>query len=87
MVAPPDPGLTPPLQVRDYYYRLQKRLNRLLAKELQFDGKSPAPLHQAMLKFWEVVRSSRQGAGRRTVEGPRSRVAAMRGGGAGGTAR
>ena len=51
------------MQVRHYYYRLIKRLNRILGKESALDTKNPMQVHQSMIKFWEVV----SGGGRRCL--------------------
>jgi hypothetical protein len=42
-------------QVRHYYYRLIKRLNKLLGEGATLDTRNPLQIHQSMLKFWEVV--------------------------------
>ena len=44
-------------QVRDYYYRLLKRLNKILGADAKL--KDPAQVHKAMLKYWELVRERR----------------------------
>lgn len=42
-------------QVRHYYYRLIKRLNKILGVEQRLDIKNPLQVHRAMAKFWDVV--------------------------------
>ena len=44
------------LQVRQYYYRLIKRLNKILSPECRLDSKTTLLVHQSMVKFWDVVR-------------------------------
>jgi len=41
--------------VRHYYYRLIKRLNKILGADAKLDIKNPLAVHRAMIKFWEVV--------------------------------
>ncbi len=42
-------------QVRHYYYRLIKRLNKILGADQRLDIKNPLQVHRAMAKFWDVV--------------------------------
>lgn len=42
-------------QVRHYYYRLIKRLNRIMGAGSALDTKNPLQVHRSMIKFWEVV--------------------------------
>ena len=46
-------------QVRHYYYRLIKRLNRILGEGAALDTRNPLQVHQSMIKFWEVVSPGR----------------------------
>lgn len=56
LAAPRHRHPVPPLpQVRHYYYRLIKRLNKILGAESKLDIKNPLQVHRAMIKFWEVV--------------------------------
>ncbi len=41
--------------MRHYYYRLLKRMNKILGKDRKLDSKNSLQVHQAMVKFWEVV--------------------------------
>lgn len=43
------------VQVRHYYYRLIKRLNKILGGESKLDIKNSLQVHRSMLKFYEVV--------------------------------
>ncbi|PSC75321.1 TSL-kinase interacting 1 isoform X1 isoform A [Micractinium conductrix] len=42
-------------QVRHYYYRLIKRLNKIMGPCAPLDIKNPMQVHRAMIKFWEVL--------------------------------
>jgi hypothetical protein len=44
--------------VRHYYYRLIKRLNKILGPGSALDIKNPLQVHRSMIKFWEVVSES-----------------------------
>lgn len=44
-----------PTQVRHYYYRLIKRLNKVLGEGRVLDSRNALAVHRAMLKFWDVV--------------------------------
>ncbi|GAB4818363.1 hypothetical protein N2152v2_005409 [Parachlorella kessleri] len=41
-------------QVRHFYYRLLKRLNKILGEERRLDSRNSMQVHQAMLKFGEL---------------------------------
>jgi hypothetical protein len=43
--------------VRHYYYRLIKRLNKILGEGCTLDIGNPLQVHRSMLKFWDVVRA------------------------------
>jgi hypothetical protein len=45
-------------QVRYYYYRLIKRLNKILGEGRKLDLKNNVQVHEAMVKYWEVVSHS-----------------------------
>ena len=55
--SPPPPSSPWPScpQVRHYYYRLIKRLNKILGPGSALDIKNPLQVHRSMIKFWEVV--------------------------------
>jgi hypothetical protein len=55
--------------VRHYYYRLIKRLNKILGPGSALDIKNPLQVHRSMIKFWEVVSlaTSSQQAGCATI--------------------
>jgi hypothetical protein len=42
-------------QVRQYYYRIIKRLNKIGGDNCRLGDIAPMELHRAMLKYWEVV--------------------------------
>ena len=54
----PPPPRDSPTQVRHYYYRLIKRLNRIMGAGSALDTKNPLQVHRSMIKFWEVVSRS-----------------------------
>ncbi|KAL1209917.1 TSL-kinase interacting protein 1 [Cardamine amara subsp. amara] len=43
------------LQVRHYYYRLVRRMNKLLGPELSLDAKNPKDTNGAMLRWWSLL--------------------------------
>lgn len=47
--------------MRHYYYRLLKRLNKILGEERKLDASNHLQVHQSMVKFWEVVSARRRG--------------------------
>ncbi|KAL0666559.1 hypothetical protein Bca4012_029263 [Brassica carinata] len=42
-------------QVRHYYYRLVRRMNKLLGPELSLDAKNPKDTNAAMLRWWSLL--------------------------------
>ncbi|KAL1209912.1 TSL-kinase interacting protein 1 [Cardamine amara subsp. amara] len=42
-------------QVRHYYYRLVRRMNKLLGPELSLDAKNPKDTNGAMLRWWSLL--------------------------------
>lgn len=42
------------LQVRHYYYRLVRRMNKLLGPELSLDAKNPKDTNAAMLRWYLI---------------------------------
>ena len=48
-----------PAQVRHYYYRLLKRLNKILGEGRRLDARNNLQAHKSMIKFWEVVSALR----------------------------
>ena len=48
--------------MRHYYYRLIKRLNKILGAQSKLDVRNPLQVHRSMLKFYEVVSAWLHGA-------------------------
>ncbi|KAG7638769.1 SANT/Myb domain [Arabidopsis thaliana x Arabidopsis arenosa] len=42
-------------QVRHYYYRLVRRMNKLLGPDLSLDAKNPKDTNAAMLRWWSLL--------------------------------